>query len=139
MSPRRAQRPCSQPGCPALVAHGSRCTLHQRQQTRVEDARRGSRHARGYGTAWDKTRAELLPLVYARDKGICQLRCKKPVSLAHKAPHPRSATLDHVIPKSKGGMDVMGNLRLACYGCNSARGNRNTPMYATVSKCSVEQ
>jgi 5-methylcytosine-specific restriction endonuclease McrA len=35
----------------------------------------------------------------------------------------RTATIDHIIPKSKGGKDDFGNLRLACASCNSTRGS----------------
>jgi 5-methylcytosine-specific restriction endonuclease McrA len=48
-------------------------------------------------------------------------------------PHPTQqqwtssgATIDHVIPKSKGGDDSMDNLVLACTACNGAKGNRTT-------------
>lgn len=34
-----------------------------------------------------------------------------------------TATLDHVIPRSKGGTNALRNLRLACSPCNSERGN----------------
>lgn len=38
-------------------------------------------------------------------------------------------TLDHVIPRSKGGRDSWQNLATACQGCNTAKGNR-TPEQA---------
>ena len=37
-----------------------------------------------------------------------------------------TATLDHVLPKSKGGENYPGNLVLACEGCNAAKGS-DTP------------
>lgn len=36
----------------------------------------------------------------------------------------RYATIDHVIPKSKGGTWDKGNLVLACYSCNQIKGNK---------------
>ncbi len=36
-------------------------------------------------------------------------------------------TLDHLIPKSKGGSNSSENLRLACRSCNQARGNSLYP------------
>jgi len=33
------------------------------------------------------------------------------------------ATIDHILPKSKGGTDHIKNLRPTCSGCNGARGN----------------
>jgi hypothetical protein len=35
----------------------------------------------------------------------------------------RYITFDHIVPRSKGGLDDLRNLRLAHYGCNQVRGN----------------
>lgn len=64
-------------------------------------------------------------LIHSRDHGRCQL-CRRPVSLRLSAPHPRSATLDHIIPLSRGGEHSRANVQLAHYGCNSSKGNRAT-------------
>lgn len=71
---------------------------------------RASRHARGYGTAWDKTRAEIL----RRDRFLCQ-SCKR----SGKAT--AATEVDHVIPKWKGGKDVEGNLEAICSACHKAK------------------
>lgn len=34
---------------------------------------------------------------------------------------------DHIVPKSKGGADILTNLRAACGPCNLARGNGLDP------------
>jgi hypothetical protein len=39
----------------------------------------------------------------------------------------RAASVDHVIPRSKGGTDAPQNLVLACRSCNSSKGNREAP------------
>ena len=39
-------------------------------------------------------------------------------------------TLDHVIPRSHGGKDDLGNVRLACRSCNARRGVRPVRQYA---------
>jgi 5-methylcytosine-specific restriction endonuclease McrA len=33
-------------------------------------------------------------------------------------------TIEHVTPRSKGGSNAISNLRIACYRCNNARGNK---------------
>lgn len=40
---------------------------------------------------------------------------------------PKTATLDHVLPLSRGGSDDPENLVLACHPCNQCKGNR-TPL-----------
>lgn len=61
--------------------------------------------------------------VYERDGWRCHL-CGKAVSKNAKAPHPRSATIDHVIPLSKGGKHEPLNCRTACFRCNTVKGAR---------------
>jgi 5-methylcytosine-specific restriction endonuclease McrA len=64
-----------------------------------------------------------LSAIYARDHGRCQL-CRRPISQRLAPPHPRSATLDHIVPIIRGGHHVPANVQLAHYGCNSAKGDR---------------
>lgn len=37
----------------------------------------------------------------------------------------RIATIEHILPKSKGGQNSKKNYTLSCYSCNSHRGNRD--------------
>ena len=62
--------------------------------------------------------------IFERDKWVCQL-CGGKVNKKTKHPHPQSATLDHVIPLSKGGLHVKGNVQIAHLGCNSRKNDRN--------------
>jgi hypothetical protein len=39
----------------------------------------------------------------------------------HKVLNLRTSTIDHLIPRSRGGTDRRTNLVLACYGCNQAK------------------
>jgi 5-methylcytosine-specific restriction protein A len=66
--PIAAPKPCVHAGCGVLVRDGtSRCPKHP-APGRFADKQRGSRHERGYGSAWDKTRLRIL----RRDAGLCQ-------------------------------------------------------------------
>lgn len=69
-----------------------------------------SRHKRGYGAAWVKTREVIL----ARDMHLCQ------TCLARGRVTPADA-VDHVIPKAKGGTDDHGNLASICTPCHDAK------------------
>jgi 5-methylcytosine-specific restriction endonuclease McrA len=62
--------------------------------------------------------------VFLRDQYTC-LYCDKPVQ--HN-----SATLDHVIPLSKGGKTNFLNIVTSCESCNSLKGNKTTmkPRYS---------
>lgn len=53
-------------------------------------------------------------LIYKRDDYECQYCGSK-----------KDLTIDHVVPKSKGGKDTWENLVTCCYKCNLKKGNRN--------------
>ena len=40
-------------------------------------------------------------------------------------------TIEHLIPKSRGGSNSLSNLRLACFTCNNSRGNSLLPPVIT--------
>jgi hypothetical protein len=58
-----------------------------------------------------------------RDGWRCGI-CGMPVSPTARYPDPLQATLDHILPVSRGGSNDPSNLRLAHMGCNRSRGNR---------------
>ena len=58
-----------------------------------------------------------------RDGWKCQ-RCGERIGRKIKYPHPRSLTIDHIIPISRGGHDVRANVQAAHFSCNAAKGNR---------------
>ena len=55
--------------------------------------------------------------IFERDGWICGI-CGKKVSKALEHPNPRSASLDHIIPLSRGGNHIRINVQLAHLGCN---------------------
>jgi hypothetical protein len=62
--------------------------------------------------------------VCERDEWTCQI-CGKKVDQRKIAPHPKSPTLDHIIPLAKGGTHEPKNVQLAHFLCNSVKGDRD--------------
>jgi 5-methylcytosine-specific restriction endonuclease McrA len=72
---------------------------------------RASTTARGYGWRWQR----LAALVLARDRRICHY-CGG-----------YATTVDHVVPKARGGSDTWENLVAACRSCNTSKHDRDAP------------
>ena len=92
---RHLMKVCAYPGCPELVAIGSRCPKHQRipwQGTRPYHVGNSMRHR------------------ILREEPICRL-C---------GIHP-STRVDHVISRADGGSDERHNLRGICAMCDKKR------------------
>jgi 5-methylcytosine-specific restriction endonuclease McrA len=62
--------------------------------------------------------------IFERDAWTCGI-CHEPVDPEATWPDKRCASLDHIVPLSKGGPHTMANLRLAHFDCNAIRGNRH--------------
>ncbi|AIW02539.1 HNH endonuclease [Streptomyces phage Jay2Jay] len=77
-----------------------------------------------YGVPYDPSITR--PVVYAQSNWTCHL-CGKRVSKRLKYPHPKSASLDHIVPlswrKDSPG-HVWGNVALAHLRCNQSKGAR---------------
>lgn len=72
-----------------------------------------------FATALEKNRRIIL-----RTQVNCGI-CGQPVNKRLKAPDPMSATVDHIIPLSKGGHPSdLSNLQLAHRWCNRAKSNK---------------
>jgi len=61
--------------------------------------------------------------IFRRDQFICQI-CYKKVDMKLSVPHLFAATVDHIIPLSRGGNHEPSNLQLAHFICNSKKGSR---------------
>jgi hypothetical protein len=64
-------------------------------------------------------------VVYERDRWKCHL-CGKRIGKKYKSPHPRSASIDHIIPISLGGTHEYANVAAAHRICNSTKSNTGT-------------
>ena len=60
--------------------------------------------------------------IYERDGWVCQL-CGGPIDFGASA-HADRASLDHIVPQSRGGSHDPSNLRMAHVGCNARRRDR---------------
>ena len=58
--------------------------------------------------------------VYDRDQWRCHL-CRKPVPKTATYPHPRSASIDHIVPLAEGGEHSYRNVATAHLVCNTAK------------------
>lgn len=58
-----------------------------------------------------------LSLILGRTKGCCSY-CGTPLTL-------ETMTIDHMVPRSKGGSDDVSNLYACCSSCNTAKGPRS--------------
>lgn len=64
-------------------------------------------------------------MLYQRDSYVCWICHKVCDTTVDAQRHNDAPTLDHLVPRSKGGTHEHGNLRTACRGCNSRRGDRD--------------
>jgi 5-methylcytosine-specific restriction endonuclease McrA len=62
--------------------------------------------------------------IYERDGWLCGL-CGKPIDKRRRFPDRLSATLDHIVPISRGGQHVPENVQAAHYTCNSSKRDRD--------------
>lgn len=116
MSPRKALKVCSQPGCPELTPEG-RCDAHRREA----EQRRGSASQRGYNRAWERTRA-----AYLKDHPVCE--CDDCAALPYTQ-RPAATDVDHIDglgPNGPRGHDP-ANLRAYAHACHSRRTARDQP------------
>ena len=100
--PIKPKRPCSHPGCPALVDKG-KCAEHSRQYERY----RGSSTERGYGTRHRKIRA-----VVMREEPLCR-ECLKTGWVTP------SSEMDHI--DGDAWNTERSNLQMLCKKCHSVK------------------
>jgi len=123
-------RRCEVAGCDRKHNARGFCTTHYRQAfperagNPVWDDRRRELHqarrAKKRGAATGEP--VLLAQIRERDNDRCGL-CGTKVS-SKPWPHPKSASLDHIVPLSRGGKHDPANVHLAHLRCNISKGNR---------------
>lgn len=58
--------------------------------------------------------------IFKRDGYCCQI-CGKRLAMSKAAPHPKSPTLDHIIPLARGGTHESSNIQAAHFMCNALK------------------
>lgn len=119
-----AERPCRY--CGDVVLMRSTQIRCPKDECRLDyNAERAGRYSHDRRARFvQATRERFVPTdVFDRDNWTCWI-CETPIDRTAKARTRLSASLDHVIPLSRGGDHTLDNIRCAHFGCNAARGNR---------------
>jgi hypothetical protein len=83
-------------------------------------------HARRHATALAVARGELRRDLHRAQHGRCPY-CGRPLASTGRQQRrndPRLCTIDHVVPRARGGTSDLANLVAACRACNAAKGDR---------------
>jgi 5-methylcytosine-specific restriction endonuclease McrA len=121
---------CTTADCDRGVRGKGLCAMHWRRKARLEGRETNREWDESRKANYHKRRAQKLgtqvedlrPIdIYERDIWLCGL-CVKPVDPDSSYPNPMSASLDHIIPLSKGGTHTYENVQLAHLTCNLSKG-----------------
>lgn len=114
------QRWCSK-SCAQAWRNGARPPYVRVQDERGDTrASRQRRRRLARIQTWDGVSDEA---ILERDRWRCGI-CRKRIGKTFRYPHPRSKSIDHIIPLSEGGDDTAANKRAAHLACNCGRMNR---------------
>lgn len=85
-------------------------------------------------------RQTLIEDLIAKESGRCRY-CSVEVrkNWCEYVKHDDDATVDHIIPKSKGGANTMENYALACRRCNHAKGDRSVEEFLADPRSAKER
>lgn len=123
---------CSVEGCDRPFRARGMCSMHWRRWARETgrektpewDDRRRANHHKRRALKKKLPSADIRPRdIYERDSWACGL-CGEGIDPDVAWPDPLSASLDHILPLSKGGHHVPENVQAAHLSCNVRKGNR---------------
>lgn len=63
--------------------------------------------------------------VYKRDNGVCYI-CSEHIDILMDWPHPKSFSIDHIIPLSRGGDNTLNNVASTHLRCNISKSTKIT-------------
>lgn len=64
-----------------------------------------------------------LSMLMYMERGRCHYCGRRVKVRDHRHRSPNRATVEHIVPRSRGGTDTWTNITLACQACNEAKGN----------------
>lgn len=121
---------CAEPDCEKPSRRHGFCKNHARlrvpSRSDLAHARKRNQmknHARRGRARQSNSEMIDRDVVGDRDGWKCGI-CRRKVDRAKTYPHPRSPSLDHVIPQSEGGPHTYANVRISHLACNVARSDR---------------
>jgi 5-methylcytosine-specific restriction endonuclease McrA/predicted nucleic acid-binding Zn ribbon protein len=105
--------PCRKASAAAQLANFIEYRRLNRKAVKAADRarRRGARTAERFDPA----------VVFKRDGYKCQI-CGDRLAMKQKFPHPKSPTIDHIVPIAAGGLHELRNVQAAHMMCNSLKG-----------------
>lgn len=101
-----------------------RITTNSERRARVK---RGGGQDPVLGRKASNERKWLRRTLIKKHSGKCVL-CSESVVLK-PLDHPRAATIDHIVSVSRGGVDHISNMQLACLECNQKKGDMTMEEY----------
>mgnify|MGYP002280752527 CR=1 FL=1 len=106
--------------CDTAYVTTNEAQIYCKQECRWEFKRKRRREIeKKLGTRTQSFKRKL----YFRDEGLCGI-CSEPILLSDKYPHPRSLSIDHIVPLAKGGNHAQYNLQIAHWICNVNKGEK---------------
>jgi 5-methylcytosine-specific restriction endonuclease McrA len=94
----------------------------ERRKRKSKDGREHRKRERVKLPIWAVRGDVSLAGLHSRSNGKC-VQCKRKTVMS-KTYRPDQATVDHIVPMSKGGLHIQDNLQLMCQACNSAKSNK---------------
>lgn len=119
VNPLRARGLCSTHYNKAMGFHSGNRNASREVRQRTLRTRTQQRRAKRTDPNADRIDRDV---VGERDGWRCGI-CRRRIDYALAYPHPRSASLDHIVPLSLGGLHLLTNVRIAHLGCNHQRSN----------------
>jgi 5-methylcytosine-specific restriction endonuclease McrA len=123
--PRASQHPWQARCIPCVAKHPPAPTRAQRK----EQLRGYRKRARRLGVAYDPIAPHD---VFVRDGWVCGV-CSEAIDPDLRYPHLMSASVDHVVPMSRGGGHVWDNVQAAHFMCNSLKSDHDDDDDATIT------